>query len=215
MPPHRPGPPDRLSSVEPLVGAPVPPAVVGPPAPPPGPVTPTANFALTWGEQQPVENEDCASAYGMTPTGLLAKAGALSEGFTAVHATHLSDGDFALLGGEECGVCLCPTTERDLADGVGQARRLAEANARLSLGTDSHAMIDLFEEARAVELDERLAGGVRRGHSAAELLRAATEGGSAGIGWPEAGRITPGGLADLVTVGRATVAGAGTRCSRV
>jgi formiminoglutamate deiminase len=151
--------------------------------------------------EQPVENEDCASAYGMTPTGLLAKAGALSEGFTAVHATHLSDGDFALLGGEECGVCLCPTTERDLADGVGPARRLADANARLSLGTDSHAMIDLLEEARAVELDERLESGVRRGHSAAELLRAATESGSAGIGWPEAGRITPGGLADLVTVG--------------
>ena len=60
-----------------------------------------------------------------------------------------------------CGICLCPTTERDLADGVGPARRLAQAGARLCLGTDSHALIDLFEEARAVELDERLESGIR------------------------------------------------------
>ena len=104
-------------------------------------------------------------------------------------------------GGGGCGVCLCPTTERDLADGVGPARRLAEAGARLSLGTDSNAVIDVFEEARAVELDERLETGVRGGHSAGELLRAATADGCAAIGWPEAGRIEPQALADLVTVG--------------
>jgi formiminoglutamate deiminase len=149
--------------------------------------------------EQPAENEGCLEAFGKTPSGVLAGAGALSEGFTAVHATHLADADFDLLAGG--GVCLCPTTERDLADGVGPARRLADAGARLSLGTDSHAAIDLFEEARAVELDERLVGAVRGGHSAAELLEAATAGGQASIGWPEAGRIAPGALADLVTVG--------------
>lgn len=56
--PQHPTPQDRLTSVEPPVGAPVPPAFGGPTAPPPGPVTPPANFALTWGEQQPVESED-------------------------------------------------------------------------------------------------------------------------------------------------------------
>ncbi len=82
--------------------------------------------------EQPAENEDCLSSYGATPTGILAEAGALSARFTAVHATHLADGDLELLGSDGCGVCLCPTTERDLADGVGPARRLAEAGARLS-----------------------------------------------------------------------------------
>jgi formiminoglutamate deiminase len=160
--------------------------------------------------EQPSENEDCASAYGRTPTGMLAEAGALSPGFTAVHATHIGNGDLELLGGEGCGVCLCPTTERDLADGVGPARRLAEAGARLSLGTDSHALIDVFEEARAVELDERLETGVRGGHSADELLRAATAEGCAAIGWPEAGEIAPQALADLVTVALDGVRLAGT-----
>src|SRR5207302_8687316 len=80
------------------------------------------------------------------------------------------------------------------------ARTLADAGSPLSLGSDSHAVIDLFEEARAVELDERLRT-ERRGHfQAADLLRAATAAGHAGLGWPEAGRIAPGALADLVTV---------------
>ena len=69
-------------------------------------------------------------------------------------------------------MCFCPTTERDLADGIGPAAALVQAGARLCLGSDSHAVIDLFEEARAVELDERLATGERGHHSAEELLRA-------------------------------------------
>jgi formiminoglutamate deiminase len=160
--------------------------------------------------EQPAENEECAAAYGLTPTAVLSEAGALSERFTAVHATHLGEADFGLLGNGGCGVCLCPTTERDLADGVGPARRLADSGARLSLGTDSQASIDIFEEARAVELDERLESGVRGRHSAAELLGAATAGGHASIGWPEGGRIAPGALADLVTVDLTSVRLAGT-----
>jgi formiminoglutamate deiminase len=150
--------------------------------------------------EQPAENDDCRAAYGKTPTGVLAAADALTERFIAVHATHLTDADLSLLGEAGCGACLCPTTERDLADGVAPGRRLAAAGARLSLGTDSNALIDPFEEARAIELDERLESGIRGGHSAVELLRAATEHGAAGIGWPEAGRIVPRALADLVTV---------------
>jgi formiminoglutamate deiminase len=160
--------------------------------------------------EQPAENKGCLSAYGKTPTGVLAEAGALSERFTAVHATHLADSDFGLLGGPGCGVCMCPTTERDLADGVGPARRLVDAGTRLCLGTDSHALIDPFEEARAVELDERLESGARGGHSAVELLGAATAQGCQSIGWPEAGRIARDGLADLVTVALDGVRLAGT-----
>ena len=70
----------------------------------------------------------------------------------------------------------------------------------MTLGSDSHAVIDLFEEARAVELDERLAS-ERRGHwSAAELLRAATVAGHPSLGFPDAGQLVPGAWADLVTV---------------
>ncbi len=106
--------------------------------------------------EQPAENEACAAEYGATPTGVLAAAGALDERFAAVHATHVRPSDIDALGTAGCCCCLCPTTERDLADGIGPAGALAEAGTSLAVGSDSHAVIDLFEEARAVELDQRL-----------------------------------------------------------
>src|SRR5262249_45744138 len=121
--------------------------------------------------EQPAENEAYLAGYGVTPAGLLARHGALGPGTTAVHATHLTGAAVALLGGSGTRVCLCPTTERDLADGIGPAPELAAAGSPLALGTDSHAVIDLFEEARAVELDERLRS-LRRGRfDGAALLR--------------------------------------------
>ena len=107
------------------------------------------------------------AAHGRTPTELLADAGALDQRFTAVHATHVTGRDIGLLGGHRCWCCICPTTERDLADGIGPASLLRDAGAELTLGSDSHAVIDLLEEARAVELDERLASGTRGHHDAA------------------------------------------------
>jgi cytosine/adenosine deaminase-related metal-dependent hydrolase len=160
--------------------------------------------------EQPKENEDCLAAHGRTPTALLSDAGALAGLFTAVHATHLTGADVALLGGSGATCCLCPTTERDLADGIGPARKLRDAGAGLAVGSDSQAAIDLFEEARAIELDERLASGVRGLHRAAELLSAATSEGHAALGWPDAGRIEAGALADLSTVGLDGVRLAGT-----
>jgi formiminoglutamate deiminase len=148
--------------------------------------------------EQTAENDACLAAYGRTPTQLLADAGALGPRFTAVHATHLSAQDVSALGSTGSCVCMCPSTERDLADGIGPARALASAGAALSLGSDSQAVVDLFEEARGVELDERLATRARGHFNAGELLLAATN--HASLGWADAGRIAAGALADLVTV---------------
>ena len=158
--------------------------------------------------EQPAENRDAGEAWGKSPASVLDAAGAVSERFTAVHLTHPQDGDLPLMAGATC--CLCPTTERDLADGIGPAQEMRDAGIRLALGSDSHAVIDHFEEARAVELDERLATNERGGHAAADLLRAATTDGHASIGWPEAGRIDEGAIADLVTVRLDSVRLAGT-----
>jgi formiminoglutamate deiminase len=159
--------------------------------------------------EQPAENEACLSAYGVTPVGLLADRGILGSSFTAVHATHLTADDVARLGGGGSQVCFCPTTERDLADGVGPAEALTAAGAKLCLGSDSHAVIDLLEEARAVELDERLATGGRGHHAALDLLGAATRGGVEALGWPEAGRLEAGALADVVVIATDSVRLAG------
>ncbi|MEY9967396.1 formiminoglutamate deiminase [Streptacidiphilus sp. MAP12-16] len=150
--------------------------------------------------EQTAENDACLSAHGVTPTQLLNRHGALGPRTSAVHATHLSDADIKLLSDTSTVICMCPTTERDLADGIGPARRLAGMGSPISLGSDSHAIIDPFEEARALELNERLAT-QQRGHwTATALLRAATEDGHVSLGWPEAGRLAAGSLADFCTI---------------
>jgi len=150
--------------------------------------------------EQPAENDQCREAYGGTPTELLAQAGALGPLTTAVHATHLSAGDIAHLGGSGTNVCMCPTTERDLADGIGPARALKDAGSAITLGSDQHAVIDLLEEARGLEMDERLAS-LRRGRfDPQELVAALTADGQRCLGWPDAGRIENGARADLTTL---------------
>ena len=155
--------------------------------------------------EQRSENEQSQAVHGCSPTELLDRTGVWQPMTTAVHATHVSARDIDLLRDQY--VCLCPTTERDLADGIGPARRLADAGARLSLGSDSHAVIDPFEEARGVEMGERLATERRGRFTVAELLAAATN--HASVGWPDAGTIAPGNRADLVAVSLDTVRTAG------
>jgi formiminoglutamate deiminase len=150
--------------------------------------------------EQPAENEACLAAYGVTPADLLYEAGALGQDTTAVHATHLSTRDIELLGGSRTGVCFCPTTEADLADGIGPARELRAAGSPLSLGSDQHAVVDPLLEARALEHGERLRTGERGRFTPAELVTALTSAGHAALGWPLAGRIAPAAPADLVAI---------------
>ena len=150
--------------------------------------------------EQPLENAESRAAFGATPAEVLYEAGALGPRSTMVHATHLTSRDIDLLGGSHTTVCMCPVTEADLADGVGPAPALAAAGCPLTLGSDGHSVIDLLEEARWMELSQRLVTR-RRGHFTAEALAAAaTVSGHACLGWPDAGEIVPGAYADLVTL---------------
>ncbi|MDO9457799.1 formimidoylglutamate deiminase [Nocardioides sp.] len=158
--------------------------------------------------EQVAENDACLAAYGVTPTRLLHEEGLLGPATTVVHATHLTDDDIELLGRTRTNVCVTPTTERDLADGIGPVRRLHDAGCRISVGSDSHAVVDPWEELRAVELDERLAT-QRRGHwTAAELLDVGTAHGVLGL--DDVGTIAVGKRADLVTLDPTTPRTAGT-----
>ncbi len=159
--------------------------------------------------EQIAENVACSDHHHRTPAEVFAAAGALSDRFTAVHATHLTDGDLELLASVGSTVAMCPTTERDLGDGIGPTDRFASSGIAISLGSDSHAVIDLFEEARSVELDERLRSRQRGIHSTPELLAMATTNGHRCLGWDDAGSIAVGNRADLVTVALDSVRTAG------
>jgi len=150
--------------------------------------------------EQPAENEACAAFYGLTPTGVLHSEGLLGPETTVVHATHLTADDVATLGATGTTACFCPTTERDLADGIGPARELVDASAALALGSDQHAVVDMFEEARGLEAHERLRTLQRGRFSPDQLVAAMTSRGHSSLGRPHAGRLAVGAPADLVAV---------------
>lgn len=149
--------------------------------------------------EQPAEVEESLAAEGCTPAQLLEREGILGPDLTAIHAIHLDDRDTSLLGRHRVSICACSTTERDLGDRVGPLRALADAGCPLAVGSDSNAMIDILEEARGLELDQRRATGRRVLHQPEELLRAATADGMRALGW-ESGELKPGMLADFITL---------------
>lgn len=157
--------------------------------------------------EQPSENSGALEAYGATPTSIFASAGALDGRFTAVHGTHLTDDDRRQLGSTASTVCVCPSTERDLADGIGEIRPLLDLGAGVTIGTDSNSIVDAFDETRSLELHERLRTRRRGNLTVGEQLTALTDHRS--LGWDDAGRIAAGMRADLVTVDLTSVRLAG------
>lgn len=158
--------------------------------------------------EQPAEIDACSREHERRPVELISEAGLLGPGFTAVHAIHLSQGEIRLLGSTGSTVCACPSTERNLGDGVVPADALLEAGAGLCLGSDSNAHIDLLEEARQLESHLRLTrlrravldpgGGTAEGLGR-RLLEVASAGGARSLGLPDGG-LRPGAPADFFTV---------------
>jgi formimidoylglutamate deiminase len=106
--------------------------------------------------EQPAEVAACTAEHGRAPVALLDSEGLLNERFTAVHAVHITPADVRALAAARAHVCACPTTERNLGDGIVPADLLLGAGVRISLGTDSHTQIDLLEDARELEYHLRL-----------------------------------------------------------
>jgi formimidoylglutamate deiminase len=159
--------------------------------------------------EQPAEVTACLNGYGKRPIEVLADEGVIDEHLTAVHAMHLTFREVHLLGSPGPTVCACPTTERDLGDGFLAALELISAGARIALGSDSHTVIDLFEEMRLIEYHERLRRLQRvilaedeasaRNEVAPVLLRMGLETGASALRL-DAGRIAAGALADFVAI---------------
>ena len=165
--------------------------------------------------EQPAENIACEMYYGCSPTQLLAETGVLRPDVTAVHATHLDAEDVKLLGEADAQASFCPTTERDLADGIGPARDLADAGVSLSLGSDQNAVIDPFEEARGLEMNERLSTNERGRFRPDELVRISSANGYRSLGWFGGGVIAEGALADFVVVRDDTIRTVGSRAGQI
>jgi cytosine/adenosine deaminase-related metal-dependent hydrolase len=150
--------------------------------------------------EQPKEIEACVAETAKRPVELLADLGVLAatcDGdrgrFVAVHATHLLAHEAKMLGDARAFACICPTTERDLGDGLPNLHHLRDAGVRICVGIDSHVVCDPLEEIRALETSERLRTLSRvtftpRGESPAEQLwREGSMNGANACGFADAG----------------------------
>jgi formimidoylglutamate deiminase len=157
-------------------------------------------------DEQVAEIEQCQRAYGCTPIELLERFGVLGPRTTIVHATHANETELSLLAQHGCTVCVCPTTEGDLGDGIAPYAELVAAKIPLAIGSDSNTRLDPIEELRWAEYGARMRSQRRRVLVADELaspgpllLDYGTRCGATALGI-ETGAITPGLFADFIAI---------------
>ncbi|MCA9781145.1 MAG: amidohydrolase family protein, partial [Candidatus Eremiobacteraeota bacterium] len=156
--------------------------------------------------EQRKEIDESLEEYGLRPVELLAEIGALGPSTTLVHAIHLQENEIQAIGKSGTNIASCPTTERNLGDGIVAARELLEAGARFTFGTDSQCQICLPEDARQLEYHLRLQTQSRSvlfgddREAAAQAISMLTENGAKSLGVTDAGRLEAGYQADLVAL---------------
>lgn len=156
--------------------------------------------------EQPKENSECHAEYGYSPMNVFARSGCLDQAgmFTAIHGIHVTEEDVKLLKNQT--ICACPTTEADLGDGIVPGRIYQQAGVNLALGSDSNSIIDLLQEARLLEMNERLHNQTRICLADSEkplgqtLLEIATIGGARSLGQNQLGQLIPGSPFDAFTI---------------
>jgi len=156
--------------------------------------------------EQVAENDACLREYGATPVALLGKAGLLGPDWTAIHAIHITPEEIAMLADSGATIGSCPTTERNLGDGILAADAVLRSGIRIAFGSDSQAQIDPLEDARELDYHLRLEHQQRvmldqigEQGIAARLFNCATRNGAECLSVP-AGRFEPGMSADFFTV---------------
>ncbi|HEX4007558.1 MAG TPA: formimidoylglutamate deiminase [Acidobacteriaceae bacterium] len=165
--------------------------------------------------EQVAENEACLREYGATPVSLLARERLLGPTWTAIHAAHTTAEEHAMLASAQATVCACPTTERNLGDGILDADQVLSSAIPIALGSDSQAQIDPLEDARQLDYHLRLIQQQRAILDqigdiplARRLFDCATINGARSLAVP-AGSFTPGNYADFFTIDRRDLSIAG------
>jgi formimidoylglutamate deiminase len=155
--------------------------------------------------EQQREVDQCLAAYERRPVRWLLENVGIDEQWCLVHATHMDADETRSLASTGAVVCVCPSTEANLGDGLFPLTDYLAAGGRLAIGSDSHISINPFEELRWLEYGQRLATRTRNvtsfrsAHVGRELFERAVEGGAQASGQASAG-LCSGAPADLVAL---------------
>ncbi len=155
--------------------------------------------------EQQREVDECLSHYKTRPARWLLDRCEVDEQWCLVHATHLEPDEIEAIGKSGAVVCLCPSTEANLGDGVFPLEAYLAKGGQIAIGSDSQVTIDPFEELRWLEYGQRLTTRSRNAsvfdgsHTGSTLFELVGSGGAQACG-RQAGRLEPGALADIVVL---------------
>ena len=155
--------------------------------------------------EQQREVDQCMDVHGVRPVEWLLKEHGVNEQWCLVHATHIVEEEIAAIADSGAVVCLCPSTEANLGDGLFPLQRFLEREGRIAIGSDSHVSINPFEELRWLEYGQRLItqkrniAAIGRTQTGRSLFELAVEGGALATG-QAGGRLRAGDHADLVVL---------------
>ena len=155
--------------------------------------------------EQTAEVEQCLMQHQARPVEWLFKEFAPNEHWCLVHATHVTSDELESMARSNAVVCLCPTTEANLGDGIFPLRVWLELEGNIAIGSDSHISLNPFEEMRWLEYGQRLSSlsrnvaSVPHNHCGRNLLEKILEGGAQACGHGASG-LQVGLPADLVVL---------------
>lgn len=152
--------------------------------------------------EQVAEVEACLAEHQTRPIALLAENVSLDEQWCLVHATHADASELITMAESHLVVGLCPSTEANLGDGLFQANSYFQMQGRFGIGSDSHILLNPWEELRWLEYGQRLIlqqrsvlADTHRPHVGKNLYDAVSAGGSRAL-QTKTGKIAKGYLAD-------------------
>lgn len=155
--------------------------------------------------EQQREVDECLSNYKTRPARWLMDRCDVDESWCLVHATHLEPDEISAIAKSGAVVCLCPSTEANLGDGIFPLQTFLAENGRIAIGSDSQVTVDPFEELRWLEYGQRLTTASRNvsvfdgGHTGSALFDLVGAGGARAAG-RQSGGLAQGGVADLVVL---------------
>jgi formimidoylglutamate deiminase len=155
--------------------------------------------------EQQAEVDECLSHYRTRPVRWLLNRCNVNENWCLVHATHVEDDEVADIAASGAVVCLCPSTEANLGDGLFPLKSYLDKGGRIAIGSDSHVTVDPFEELRWLEYGQRLATQSRNasvfdgGHTGSTLFDLVATGGALASG-QQTGKLEANAYADLIVL---------------
>jgi formimidoylglutamate deiminase len=155
--------------------------------------------------EQQGEVDECLSHYKTRPARWLLNRCDVDANWCLVHATHLEPDEISAIAQSGAVVCLCPSTEANLGDGIFPLAAYLNAGGSIAIGSDSHVTVDPFEELRWLEYGQRLTSQSRivsvaeSEHAGYALFDLVATGGARACG-QHTGSLEPGALADLVVL---------------